>query len=142
VAGEQPPGPSSLRQALVQTFPNGSLDVIKVGSQTGTVIRRYQDARYQGDGLGITVWWLQDVQGSPTTIDYISNSGGYWYDGSVVSVFAGIPATATVDAVNGAGFGSCCGSTPGVLTSPSITPSAPGDLLYGVGYFTIGAPRR
>jgi hypothetical protein len=51
-----------------QPGSNGSLDVIKVGSQTGTVIRRYQDARYQGDGLGITVWWLQDVQGSPTTI--------------------------------------------------------------------------
>jgi hypothetical protein len=122
-----------------QLGSNGSLDTIKVGNQTAIALGHYQNARYQGDGLGITVWWLPNVQGSPTTIDYISTSGGIWYDGSVASVFSGIPSTATVDAINGTGFAACCSG--GVMTSPTVTPTASGDLLYGVGVlYDCGPP--
>jgi hypothetical protein len=82
------------------------------------------------------VAWVNNVQGNPTTIDMISTSGGIWYDGAIVSIFSGIPSSATVDGVNGGAFasggpmGACCGD--GILTSPSVTPTQSGDFLYGV----------
>jgi hypothetical protein len=115
----------------------GDFDHVMVGNQRAITIGHYQDARYVGDGLGITLWWLPNVQGNPTTIDIVANGGGMWYDGAWASVFSGISPTATLDAINGGGFasggplGACCGN--GNLTSPSVTPSATGDFLYGVG---------
>ena len=118
----------------------GTLDTIKVGNQTATVLGHFANARFQGDGLGITVWWLPNVQGSPTTIDYVSSTGGFWYDSSEVSVFSGIPANATVDAINGAGYSptGCCSTPNDLLASPNITPSASGDFLYGTGVMYDG----
>ena len=116
----------------------GSLDTIKVGTQTATVLGRFADARFPGDSLGITVWWLPNVQGNPTTVDYISTSGGFWYDGTVISVFNGIPSGATVDAIKGMGYPSSGG---GVLQSPSLTPATAGEFLYGVGtLYDCGPP--
>lgn len=139
----------------------GNLDQIKVGNNiaydsTHPWLGHWQDARYSGDGLGLTVAWVKNVSGNPTTVDIISTSGGLWYDGAVVSVFTGIPGTATVDGptcapnpssgtpcgANGGAFatggplGTCCasgvlGNTSGVNTS--VTPTQSGDFLYGVG---------
>jgi hypothetical protein len=119
------------------TVVSGDLDLINVGNQQATLIRRVQDARYNGDGLGLWVWWLNNVQGNPTTIDFVPTAGGqFWYGGSVTSVFTGIPSTATIDTSSGAGYastgsnGNCCAD--GFLESPPITPQA-GDFLYGAG---------
>lgn len=122
----------------------GNLDQIKVGGNVaynsdGSVpwIGHWQDARYVGDGLGLTTAWVKNVTGNPTTVDIISTSGGLWYDGAIVSVFTGVPGSATVDGVNGGAFnsggpmGACCGD--GNLTSPPVTPTGSGDFLYGVG---------
>jgi hypothetical protein len=117
---------------------SGNLDHINVGNQRATLIRRVQDARYSGDGLGLWVWWLNNVQGNPTTIDFVPTAGGqFWYGGAVVSVFTGIPSTATIDTSSGIGYanggpnGNCC--TDGFLESPPITPAQAGDFLYGAG---------
>jgi hypothetical protein len=119
---------------------SGDFDHVDVGGQTAPVIARYANARYVGDGLGMTVWWMPNVQGNPT-VTLVTNGGGMWYDGSLGSIFTGVPPTATVDAVSGGpnfyGYasggplGACC--SDGNLTSPSVTPSVSGDLLYGVG---------
>ena len=119
---------------------SGHLDTIKVGNQTAVVIGRYQNARYAGDDLGITVWWLPNVQGSPTTVDYISSSGGFWYDSTVISVFAGLSSNPTVDVAAGATYSGtnvvCCSNN--LLVSPSITPASSGEFLYGAGVLYSG----
>ena len=132
----------------------GYLDHINVGNQQAIILGTVQDPRCQSSsacgafvsgigngGLAITLWWLPNVQGNPTTVDYVSNSGGqFLYDGTVISIFSGIPANATVDAANGISYaptgawnGPCC--SDGSLTSLLVTPSQPGDFLYGVGSF-------
>jgi hypothetical protein len=113
----------------------GDFDHVMVGNQRAITIGHFQDARYVGDGLGITLWWLPNVQGNPTTIDIVANGGGFWYDGAWASVFSGISPTATLDAINGGGFasGGPLGAVSGNLTSPSVTPSSANDFLYGVG---------
>lgn len=122
----------------------GNLDQITVGNNVaynsnGSVpwLGHWQDARYVGDGLGLTSAWVRNVTGNPTTVHIISTSGGLWYDGAIVTVFTGIPSSTALDGVNGGAFasggplGSCCGD--GNLTSPSVTPTGSGDFLYGVG---------
>jgi hypothetical protein len=91
------------------------------------------------------VWWLNNVQGNPTTIDFVPTSGGqFWYGGSVTSVFTGIPSGATIDTFNGAGYsstgqnGSCCSN--GFLQSPPVTPSQAGEFLWGAGVQYGNAP--
>ena len=131
----------------------GGLDHITVGGQTATILGTIQDPRCQSSsacgafvsgtgngGFGVTLWWLPNVQGTPTTIDYVAGSGGQFsYEGTVISVFSGLPSNAALDAANGIGYGPsgsawngpCCGD--GNLTSLPVTPTQAGDFLYGVG---------
>jgi hypothetical protein len=120
----------------------GSLDHVTVGNQTATLAGEIGDPRngsgtYQlvvppsskGGDFGTSYFWLNNVQGNPTTINLVANGGGMWFDGAIVSIFSGIPSTATLDGIVGEGVASCCGD--GSLTSPPLTPSVSGDFLYG-----------
>jgi hypothetical protein len=87
---------------------------------------------------------MNNVQGNPTTIDFVPTTNGqFWYGGSVTSIFTGFPSSATIDTSSGAGYasggpiGNCCGD--GYLRSPTITPLA-GDFLYGAGAQYGNAP--
>ena len=131
----------------------GDLDHITIGNQTAIILGSINDPRCQSSsdcggfalgsngsgGLTLTVWWLPNVQGNPTIIDFVPSSGGQmWYGGMVASVFSGVPANASIDAVAGLGYaptgawnGDCCAD--GYLRSGPVTPSQSGDLLYGAG---------
>jgi hypothetical protein len=131
----------------------GALDHITVGSQTAIILGTVEDPRCASSsdcgafdsglgtgGFATTLWWLPNVQGSPTAINYVASTNGqFYYGGSVASAFTGISSGATVDvavgtgyAPSGAWYGPCCSN--GYLQSvSSITPSQSGEFLYSVG---------
>jgi hypothetical protein len=132
------------------TSSGGQLDHITIGSKTATILGTINDPRCQSSsacgglvsgmgsgGLALTLFWLPNIQGNPTSVNFVATSGGnLWYDGSEVSIFSGIPANATIDGVNGLAYGgsgswngSCCSG--GILTSLPVSPTQSGDFLYG-----------
>jgi hypothetical protein len=117
--------------------PGGEvIDHVQIGNQSVDVTnQRYANARYVGDGLGMTTWCLLHAQGGETSVHYIM-TGAINIGPSAVSVFSGLGPSATIDGpIAGAAYapggptGSCCAN--GLLQSPPVTPSALGDLLYG-----------
>jgi len=120
-----------------------SLDRITLGSQNVFLLQRAENGRFVGDTLGVQLWWMPNVQGSPTTVHFITDqSQAFYLEDAVMAEFVGVPSTAAIDASAATAFANntTSGIPNGILSSPTITPANSGDLLYGPAMLYDGSP--
>lgn len=107
----------------------GNLDTVMVGSERATI----DDTNGWCCGPALVTFHLLNVQKPESTITVSSSTGGNFINESIsFAEISGLPSTAAIDAHTSQFMH--LPAAPAPLTSGSITPSVPGDFLYGIGF--------